>query len=420
MASLLETQTTDADAEAWTILQRLMSDDDAKRAPEPLYARLHALGDSFRMPDGTIVVVSHHAVSELLRSPSFIRGVGKGRFKPAYSTTTADEEAALFELGSDVGPMLTALDPPDHTRLRALVQRAFMPRYVRALEAVIPVEIDRLIGTIDPHAPVDLVAAFSSRFAPAIMGHLIGLPDDQREEVAALSATFMRGVDPGVDFATRHASTAAGRGKRDIVRGVMADRRACPRDDFVNALVAAVPEALTEAECVGLLQIMYLGGYETTSHMIGNGVVRLLSDRAQFAALADDRTLIPGAVEEMLRIDSAIQLTKLVADTGAVLFGEPAGEGEVFLGLLGAANRDPDVYADPDRFDVRRKGRPHLAFGGGIHYCLGVNLARFELERVFAAFVSRFPRMRLADPNPPRLASVMQRAFERVSVILDP
>ena len=418
MASVIKADT--ADAEAWEIFRTLMSDDDAKRAPDPWYARLHALGERFRMPDGTTILVSYRAVTEMLRSPAFIRGVGKGRYKPAYSRSTAEQDAELFELGSDVGPMLTALDPPDHTRLRALIQSSFLPRHVRALEAVIPGEIDRLLGDVDPHEPVDMIAAFSSRFAPAIMGHLIGLPADRREEVAALSAAFMRGIDPGADFEGRRASVLAGRWKRDIVRGVMDERRAHPRDDFVNALMAAVPEQLAERECVGLLQIMYLGGYETTSHMIGNGLVRLLSDRGQYEALVAEPALIPGAVEEMLRVDSAIQLTKFVADAGAALLGEPAAEGDIFLGLFGAANRDHRVYPDPDRFDLRRKGRPHLAFGGGIHYCLGVNLARFELERVFSAFVTRFPHMRLAEPRPTRLASLMQRAFERVPVILEP
>ena len=410
----------DAEREAWALFQALMADDAAKRAPEPIYARLHELGDHFLMPDGTTIVVGHAAASDLIRSPHFVRGVGQGRYRPAYSRTTEAEEAELYELGADATTMLTVLDPPDHTRLRALVQKAFLPRFVRTLEVAIPREIDRLLADIDPREPVDIIAGFSARFAPAVMAHLIGLPADRRDEVAALSARFMGGTSPGVDFATQHAAAAAGRAKRDIVRAVMADRRTCPRDDLVNALVDGVPDALSESECVMLLQIMYLGGYETTAHMIGNGVVRLLRDPGQFAALSADPSLVPGAVEEMLRIDSAIQLSQLVADEGAAPFGEPAPAGAKFIALLGAANHDPSVYPDPDRFDIRRKGRPHLAFGGGIHYCLGVNLARFELERVFATFAARFPNMQLAETDPPRLASFMQRSYERVPVILAP
>ncbi len=409
-----------ADGEAWEILAALMNDDEAKRRPAPLYARLHSLGDRFRMPNGTTLVAGHHAVTELLRSPAFIRGSAQGAYRPAFSRTTQAQNDELAALGSDVGAALTVLDPPDHTRLRVLVQRAFVPRYVRTLEDAIPQVIDELLDEIDPTVPVDIVPAFASRFAPAIMAHLIGLPADRINEVATLSAIFMRGVDPGTDFETQRASVIAGRAKRDIVRAVMADRRANPRDDFVNALVEAIPESLSDAECVSLLQIMYLGGYETTSHMIGNGLVRLMRNPDQLALLAADPALIPGAVEEMLRMDSAIQLTKVIASEGASLLGEATGPGDVFMGLFGAANRDPRVYPDPDRFNVQRKGRAHLAFGGGLHYCLGVNLARFELERVFAAFIARFPRMQLADPDPPRLISFMQRAYRSVPVVLAP
>ena len=405
---------------AWAIFQALMRDDKARTAPEPLYAELHAMGERFRLPDGTTIVVSHAGVSELVRSPSFVKGVGKGRYRPAFARTTPAQDAELFELGSDVGPQLTALDPPDHTRLRALVQRSFMPRYVRALEEVIPKVVDRLLDAIDPCRPTDIIAAFSARFAPEIMAHLIGLPFDRREEVAALSATFMRGVDPGVDFTVRRDSVLAGRRKRDLIRAVIADRRERPRDDLVSTLVAAVPHELDEPELVALLQILYLGGYETTSHMIGNGLVQLLRHRDQFAAIGADPALLPGAVDEILRMDSAIALTKVVATPGATLLGKAARAGEVFLGLFGAANRDPAVYPDPDRFDIRRRGKPHLGFGGGIHYCLGVNLARFELERVFATFATRYPAMCLAEPEPPRLPSFMQRAYARVPVILDP
>jgi cytochrome P450 len=294
-----------------------------------------------------------------------------------------------------------------------------MPRYVRALEAVIPREIDRLLAAIDSRRPVDIVAEFSSKFAPEIMAHLIGLPTDRRETVSALSATFMRGIDPGVDFETRKASVLAGRAKRDIVRQLIADRRISPRDDLVTALVGAVPGELTEAELVALLQILYLGGYETTSHMVGNGLVQLLRHPDQFEALAADPTLARGAVEEILRLDSAISLTKMVAAEGASILGVPAEPGSIYLGLFGAANRDPKAYPDPDRFDISRKGRPHLAFGGGIHYCLGVNLARFELEKSFEAFARRFPRMRLVG-EPPRLSSFMQRAYRQVMVVLEP
>lgn len=408
------------DGQAWEILRALMQDDQAKRDPAPLYARLHELGEIFRMPNGTTLAVSHRAVSEMLRSKNFIRGSAQGAYRPAFSTTTREEEDELAELASDVGAALTVLDPPDHTRLRALVQRAFVPRYVRRLEAIIPQVIDELLGEIDPTVPVDIVPAFASRFAPAIMAHLIGLPGDRADEVAALSAVFMRGVDAGADYETQRASVLAGRAKRDIVRAVIADRQDQPRDDFVNALVEAIPDGLSHPECVSLLQIMYLGGYETTSHMIGNGLVRLMNNPEQLAVLVENPGLIPGAVEEMLRMDSAIQLTKVVADEGAELLGAAAQPGDVFMGLFGAANRDPKVYSDPDRFDVRRKGRPHLSFGGGVHYCLGVNLARFELESVFSAFIRRFPRMRLADPHPPRLASFMQRAYTSVPVLLAP
>jgi len=169
-----------------------------------------------------------------------------------------------------------------------------------------------------------------------------------------------------------------------------------------------------------LIQILYIGGYETTSHMIGNGLVALLTHPAQFTALVAAPDLMRQAVDEMLRFDGPISLTQVVAAEGAELGGQPAEVGATYIGLLGAANHDPTVFDRPEQFDIGRARKPSASFGGGPHFCLGAGLAKLELEMVFAELIRRFPAMMLADPSPVRIRAFHQRAYQAVSVLLQP
>jgi cytochrome P450 len=208
----------------------------------------------------------------------------------------------------------------------------------------------------------------------------------------------------------------------DYIRRVVADRRGQPREDFITTLIAQsdAEGLISDQELIALIQILYIGGYETTSHMIGNGLVALLTHPAQLAALIAAPELMRQAVDEMLRFDGPISLTQVVAAEGAELGGQPAEVGAAYIGLLGAANHDPTVFDRPEQFDIGRARKPSASFGGGPHFCLGAGLAKLELEMVFAELLRRFPTMTLADPSPVRVRAFHQRAYEAVSILLQP
>jgi len=172
---------------------------------------------------------------------------------------------------------------------------------------------------------------------------------------------------------------------------------------------------------IRLLNILYIGGYETTAHMIGNGLVALLQNPLQLELLKSDMdTYMRPAVEEILRFDGAISLTQVYPTPGATLLGKPTDADATYLGLLTAGNRDPKAYDEPDKFIIDRKRKPILTFGGGPHFCLGMNLAKLELEMVFRELLTRFPNMRLTDPHPPRTSLFLQQTYETVPVLLQP
>jgi cytochrome P450 len=400
------------------LLQEMMTSEQGVQQPYLYIARLHELGDVFALPDGSYFAVGYPAVLDLVRSGQFRKGGTD--YVPPLVSDTEEQRRELASVSAGTSPFIVNLDPPDHTRLRALVQRSFTPRHVAQLESLIPLVANELLDRLDPGEPVDIIGQFSAIFAPEMMSQLIGLPAEQRTEVARLTAIMMRGFDPGASFEVRLAGERAARTQREYIERVIQDKRLHPADDLVSALAASAPAELSESELVALLQVLYLGGYETTAHMVGNGLVALLNNPEQLDLLRRDGTLMRRAVDEMLRFDGAISLTKLLAGEAATLCEIPIPTGATVVGLLAAANHDPAVFEQPDRFDIKRQGPTHLAFAGGRHFCLGNHLARAELEVVFNILLRRYPQMRLLDKQPRRIASFHQRAFERVDVLLQP
>jgi cytochrome P450 len=407
---------------AWDLLRQVMFTDEGKRSPYVLYRQLHELGDEFVTPDGSHVVIGFDAVQDVTRSGHFKkRRPGDHQADPAFTHFTPQQLKELNDLESDTTPFLVLLDAPDHTRLRALVQRSFMPRHVEALRSSILAEIDSLLRDVDTSAPFDMCKSFAAIFAPKIVSELIGLPAEHRETVSQLTQAQVRALDPGVSFDVCVEGLKASRQQRDYIRELVNNRRAEPRDDLVTALSLASKDEISELELVRLIQILYQGGYETTAHMIGNGLTALLRNPQQFRLLRNNiDTMMRPAIEEMLRYDTAVSFSHTYAAPGARLLGRETDPGAIYLALLSAANRDPEAFDDPDSFDINRKRKGNISFGGGTHYCLGVNLAKLELELVFHALVTRFPRMTLCEPVPVRSPTFQQQSYEKVLVLLEP
>src|SRR3984957_14658818 len=408
---------------AWELISSLLFDTEGRVDRYDVYGQLHAIGDDFLTPNGTHIVIGYTALTNMMRDPKFLKNNAHGASQKTqpFSLLTPEQAAELDRWDADSAPLLGSLDPPDHMRIRSLVQRNFLPHIVAKIRDKITAEIETLLIRIDPTQPVDITSQFGEIFAPDIMAELIGLPAEDRAYVSELTGVFMQGIDPASSFDLRLASAKAAHEQRKYVRKVIDSRRVQPRDDLVTALVQNSGGVISERELVQLLTILYLGGYETTAHMIGNGLVALLSNTDQMRLLLSDlEGLLRPAVEEMLRFDGPISLTQVYPVEGATLLGRPADINMPYMGLLTAANRDPEAFDEPDRFLITRQSKPIQTFGGGPHFCLGINLARLELQMVFHALLSHFPNMQLLEMPPPRVKTFQQQSHRRVPVLLSP
>jgi hypothetical protein len=294
------------------------------------------------------------------------------------------------------------LDPPDHTRLRRLVSKAFTPRVVSSLEPTIREFVDERLTAVGRQGHLDVVADLAYPLPTKIICQLLGVPVSDYPVFHQWSAVLTHTLEPPLPgMVEQHTPAEARRAARDFVsyfRDLIADRRARPQDDLVSYLVAVEEggDQLTESELLATCALLLAGGHETAVSMISNGILALLNHPDQYAAVAADPALATGAVEEILRYDAPVQLTGRVATAAMAVGRLDVHPGDLLILLLSAANRDPEAYPDPDRFDVRRGATNHLAFAAGAHFCLGASLARLEGTLAFGAFVRRVANPRLA------------------------
>ena len=297
--------------------------------------------------------------------------------------------------------MLNA-DPPDHTRLRRLVQKAFTPGRVAALrprvEAITASLLEEMAlrAAQEPDGVIDLITTFAFPLPMTVICELIGIPDGDREEFKSWSQVIISST------ATMEEFRAAGGAMYVYFMGLLAAKRAAPADDLLSALITARDQAdsLTEPELLAMMFLLLVAGHETTVNLITSGTLALLQNPAEMARLRADPALLPGAVEELLRYANPLNhATDRYAPEPLTIGGVTIPAGEAVLAVTSSANRDPHRFAEPDRLDLGRDTSGHVAFGHGIHYCLGAPLARLEGEVAFGGLLARFPSLSLAaDP----------------------
>lgn len=309
---------------------------------------------------------------------------------------------------------LLFLDPPDHTRLRALVSRAFTPRAISGLESRVRAILGGLLDDIDDPSAFDLMEAVARPLPVIVMAEMLGVPAQDRARFSVWAARRARLLEPTISRRERKAGGAASRAFDAYFRPIIAERRAAPREDIVSALARAQDEGarLTERETLNMLRLLLSAGTETTGYLIGNGILALLRNPDQLQRLRDDPGLIPAAVEELLRFDSPVQadFRRVLGD--CEVNGFPLRKRDNIVLLLGAANRDPDVFVDPDRLDIDRRQGRHLSFGGGIHHCLGAPLARLQSRIVLEMLLDRFKSIRLLDSRPRFCRGIVVRGLQ--------
>ena len=364
-----------------------------QRDPYPLYARLHTVAPAAVGPDNALVVAGYAQCAAVLKDHRL--GKFPARMLTALGYPDWQEHPALRMM---FGSMLT-VNPPEHTRLRRSVSAAFTPGRVAALRPAIDRITDELCDRIDGSA--DFVGQFAFPLPVTVIGELLGIPEADRPMFQGLVRDWTSVLEMLGPVAVDRADAAAIQ-IRDYLADLAMARRARPVDDLISALVAAA-DPLPEDDVISTAALLLGAGFETTTGLLANGLLALLRNPAQAELLrTGPAEWVPAAVEELLRYDSPVQtLTGRTATEDLTIGDLQVPAGTRVLTLLGAANRDPSVFPDPDRLDLRRNGRPPLSFGGGIHYCLGAALARLEAQVALPRLLKRFPDLRLAgDPEP--------------------
>ena len=316
---------------------------------------------------------------------------------------------------------LLSLDPPDHTRLRHLVSKAFTPRVVEQLRPEAQAIVDEALDKAAVRGTMELIEDLAYPLPVAVIARMLGVPEEDWPRFREWSRVLVSSLDP-VAFPSPEmlaALTSAQEALLDYLRGIVARRRREPRSDLISDLIAVEEqgEGLNERELLVMLNLLLVAGHETTVNLIGNGMLALLRHPDQLALLRGRPGLIETAVEELLRFDSPVQLTGRIAAQDCTLGGQDIRQGQLILTLLGAANRDPQQFADPDRLDLTRSPNQHFSFGRGIHFCLGAPLARLEGRIAIGSLVERFPRLRLAG-EPVRGETITLRGLTRLPLAL--
>ncbi|PKB84057.1 MAG: hypothetical protein BZY88_00805 [SAR202 cluster bacterium Io17-Chloro-G9] len=300
--------------------------------------------------------------------------------------------------GQDEVHSMLYLDQPDHTRLRSLVSQAFTRGATQVLQPRIEGIVDELLDRVDTGQPFDAIESLAYPLPVIVISELLGVPTEDREQFKAWSTEVAKVLEPRE---TRQDWQSIDRARNELMayfEPIIEARYEEPRDDLISALAMAEEEGdkLTHQEVLVTLMLLLVAGNETTTNLIGNGLLALLQHRGQLGRLRQDPSLIPSAIEELLRFDSPVQIDSRTALADQVIDGKHIKRGQQVLLLIGAANRDPDAFPDPNVLDLTRDARSHISFGRGIHHCLGSHLAIMEGRVAFAKLLERFPRMRLA------------------------
>jgi hypothetical protein len=414
----MTTSTGTEQAELQALLLQLL--DPANRAdPYPLYAKFRERGP-IQLPALNVTVFStSRDCEEVLRHPSSSSN--------RWNSTIARRQLASGAWSKPaVPPGFLFLDPPDHTRLRKLVSKAFAPRVVSALQTGITTMVDGLLDRIAERAHFDAITDLAYPLPVAVICRLLGVPLEDEPMFSQASASLAEALDPFVAITGAPSGKAeermnAIRWLRGYFHELIERRRSDPGDDLLSGLIAVEEsgDQLTEEEIVSTCNLLLIAGHETTVNLIANAILVMLCHPEQWAALGADAGRASAVVEETLRYDPPVQLAGRNALQDMVIGDMTVAKGDIMLVLLAAAQRDPAEYDRPDTFDPDREMLRHLAFGRGTHYCLGAPLARLEASVALSAITARFPNARL-NGEPEYKTNVTLRGLSALSVTIGP
>ena len=366
--------------------------------PYPLYHRMRTTDPVHKSPLGMYVATRHADVSFVLKDQRF------GKDYVGRVTRRLGAEALEEPIYKSMRHWMLVQDPPDHTRLRGLVVRAFTARRMEDMRPRIQAIVDRTLDRMIPMGHADLIADFAYRLPVIVICEMLGIPEADQEMFFSGARTGGRVLDPvPMSRAETDEANAGHLAIAEYFKGIFELRRREPKDDLITQLVQAeeAGNKLTNEELIGNIILLFGAGHETTVNLIGNGLLALHRNPDQLALLKREPDRIANAIEEFLRYDSSVQATGRVALVDVMLGDTAIAKGENVLTLLGAANRDPAMYPDPDRLDITRTNIKPFSFGGGIHFCLGAQLARIESDVAISTLLQRLPELRLDNVETP-------------------
>lgn len=406
-------------AQADELLASVVLTDSGRQDPYRAYRELRERAPRWRSTSGATVVTGYHDGLEVLRHPKL------GRAEPDMEVPPSI--AGRPPRRAEGTSSMLLLNPPDHTRIRALVSRAFTPKRVEELRPRLLALLEPVLDRFAADGHGEVMAQLAVPFPVRVISELLGVPEEGNESIRPLVRAVTALIDAASDEEMNAEGAAAAMKLAMYFLELIEAKRAEPDDRLLSALIQVEAEGdrLSIEELVSNTILLYAAGFETTSNLIGNGLRLLLRNPDQMQLLRDDPSLLPSAVWEMLRADSPVQLNVRIALEPVELFGEPHERGATFVVLQASGNHDESVYERPERFDVTRfadgSAATPLSFGWGAHHCLGAHLARAEGELVFGALLDRFRSIevegsRLAGGDPHYRPSFTLRGLESLPV----
>jgi pimeloyl-[acyl-carrier protein] synthase len=355
--------------------------------PYPIYRKLREKSPVHRsrLIDGW-VLTRHRDVDAVLRD---------------YKRFSNDERNAKrqrFNPYEDEARSMLRIDPPDHTRMRSLVGQAFTPKAIGELKTRIETIVDQLLDGLGD--TFDVLDDFAYPLPIIVIAEMLGVRPEDRDRFKGWSTDVAKLLEPGARDGDVQKANRSRRELTQYFEGVIKQRKKNPQNDIISAMISAKDKGdrLTREEILSTLVLLLVAGNETTKNLIGNGLRALIENPSQMRQLRDDPSLIESAVEELLRFDSPVQLDRRIALEDVEIGGKRIKKGQSVLMLIGAANRDPDEFVDPDTLNLTRGKQSHISFGRGIHHCLGAPLARLEAQIAFTKLLERFSAVEFVDP----------------------
>jgi len=374
-----------------------MADPAKKANPYPVYEKMYELGPILSTEWGEFFLTRHADCFNVLRDARFSSNM---EHREGFgSITDLVRQLGYEDLVSLMTRVILFADPPDHTRLRRLVSKAFTPRAIEEMRPRIAAIVDDILDDADARGEIELVDDLAFKLPVTVISEMLGVPMDDHEQLRAWTSLAVAALDPTDNPQALLPAADALREMRTYFDDLVEVRRHDLGDDLLSGMIAAEDEGerLSHDELLDTMLLLFAAGHETTVNLISGGTLNLLQNPAELERLVADPTLITSATEELLRFGPPVQATARTTTTDVEIAGEPLAKGTQVIVMLAGANRDPQVFAEPNALDIGREDNRHLSFGGGIHLCLGAPLARVEGQEAIGRLVRRFPTLKLVD-----------------------